>query len=467
MRRFCHTSTVSLQQRVAKLYPSAKSLAALLASCFLYLRKKGFRQMQMNESEPAEINPYEMAVAHFDAAAERLKLPEDMRQVLLYPKRELTVHFPVRMDDGAIRMFTGFRVQHNVNLGPAKGGIRYSPHVTLDVIRALAMWMTWKCALVGIPYGGAQGGVICDPKQMSRRELERLTRRYTTETSLLIGPDSDIPGPDVNTDAQIMAWVMDTYSMQLGYSVPTVVTGKPTIIGGSEGRNTATASGIVAIARKAAEQIDLPLSGARVAIQGFGHAGAGAATLLHAAGCKVVAVSDTRGTIYREDGLDPDKLAQHKRQRGTVAWFPGAQLLASPGDVCVVPCDILIPAAVEWVLTAENAEHVQAKIIIEAANGPTTPEADSILSRRGILVIPDLLANAAGVIVSYFEWVQGIQRFFWSNEEVADKLESLLIPAFQRVLEQAQSARCDLRTAAHMLAIERIADATEARGIYP
>ncbi len=422
--------------------------------------------MQREGSEPTEINPYEMAIAHFDAAAERLRLPEDVRQVLLYPKRELTVHFPVRMDDGAIRMFTGFRVQHNLNLGPAKGGIRYSPHVTLDVVRALAMWMTWKCALVEIPYGGAQGGVICDPKKMSRRELERLTRRYTTETSILIGPDSDIPGPDINTDAQVMAWVMDTYSMQRGYSVPTVATGKPTIIGGSEGRNTATASGIVAIAREAAAQAGLSLSGARIAIQGYGHAGAGAATLLHAAGCKVVAMSDSQGAIYREAGLDPANLIHYKRYHGTVAGYPNAQAIY-PDDVCVVPCDILIPAAVEWVLTAENAEHVQAKIIIEAANGPTTPEADSIFSQRGILVIPDLLANAAGVIVSYFEWVQDIQRFFWSNEEVATRLEALIIPTFHRVWEQARTARCNLRTAAHMLAIERIAGASQVRGIYP
>ncbi len=304
--------------------------------------------------EPAPINPYEMAVAQFDVAAERLKLSEDMRQVLRYPKRELIVNFPVRMDNGSIRMFTGFRVQHNVNRGPAKGGIRYSPQVTHDEVKALAMWMTWKCAVVGIPYGGAKGGVICNPKEMSIGELERLTRRYATEIAILIGPTSDIPAPDVNTNSQVMAWIMDTYSMHAGYSVPAVVTGKPLAIGGSEGRNDATASGVVTVTKKAADHIGMPLRGARVAIQGYGNAGAIAARLLHAEGCKIVAVSDTQGGVYNESGLDPANVLLHKKEHGTVVGFAGAQRVGIQ-DVLEVPCDILIPAATEGVLTVANA----------------------------------------------------------------------------------------------------------------
>ena len=411
-------------------------------------------------------NPFQIALAQFEAAADRLHLDEDMRQVLRAPKRELTVHFPVRMDKGGIRMFTGFRVQHNINRGPAKGGIRYDANVTLDEVKALAMWMTWKCAVVDIPFGGAKGGVIVDPKPLSLAELERLTRRYATEISILIGPGSDIPAPDVNTNAQIMAWIMDTYSMHRGYSVPAVVTGKPLAIGGSEGRNEATATGCVAVTKMAAEEMKLPIRGARVAIQGFGNAGAIAAELLHAEGARVVAVSDRQGAAYDERGLDIPALLRFKSEHGTVVGFPGSQRLGVK-DVLEVPCDILIPAATEGQLTAENAGRVQARIIAEAANGPTTPEADKIFFDRGVVVIPDILANAAGVTVSYFEWVQDLQSFFWTPEEINTKLLHIMDRAYTDVARLAHDQGCDMRTAANMVAIKRVADATHLRGIYP
>jgi glutamate dehydrogenase (NAD(P)+) len=411
-------------------------------------------------------NPFQIALAQFEAAADRLHLDEDMRQVLRQPKRELTVHFPVRMDRGGIRMFTGFRVQHNINRGPAKGGIRYDANVTLDEVKALAMWMTWKCAVVDIPFGGAKGGVIVDPKPLSLAELERLTRRYATEISVLIGPGSDIPAPDVNTNAQVMAWIMDTYSMHRGYSVPAVVTGKPLAIGGSEGRNEATATGVVAVTKMAAEEMKLPIRGARVAIQGFGNAGAIAAELLHDEGARVVAVSDRQGAAYDERGLDIPALLRFKSEHGTVVGFPGSQKLGVK-DVLEVPCDILIPAATEGQLTAENAGRVQARIIAEAANGPTTPEADKIFFDRGVVVIPDILANAAGVTVSYFEWVQDLQSFFWTPEEINTKLLHIMDRAYTDVARLAHDQGCDMRTAANMVAIKRVADATHLRGIYP
>ena len=411
-------------------------------------------------------NPYEIAVAQFEAAADRLDLSSNMRAVLRVPKRELTVNFPVRMDDGSIRMHTGYRVQHNINRGPAKGGIRYDPAVTLDEVRALAMWMTWKCAVVDIPFGGAKGGVICDPKTMSMAEVERLTRRYTTEISILIGPSSDIPAPDVGTNAQVMAWIMDTYSMHRGYSVPAAVTGKPLAIGGSEGRNEATATGVVAVIKMAADEMKMPLSNVRVAIQGFGNAGSIAAEIMHADGARVVGVSDRQGAAYDERGLDIPALLEHKKATGSVVGFPGSQRL-SVLDVLEVPCDILIPAATEGQLTAANAARVQARIIAEAANGPTTPEADRIFFARGVRVIPDILANAAGVTVSYFEWVQDIQSFFWSPEEISLKLHHVMERAYSNVARLAHDHECDMRTAANMVAVRRVADATELRGIYP
>ena len=416
--------------------------------------------------EVTALNPYHMAVQQFEAAAEKLHLSEDMREVLRQPKRELTVNFPVRLDSGRIRTFTGYRVQHNVNRGPAKGGIRYGPDVTLDEVKALAMWMTWKCAVVGIPFGGAKGGVICDPKQMSPAELERLTRRYTTEISIVIGPHSDIPAPDVNTNSQVMAWIMDTYSMHEGFSIPAVVTGKPLSIGGSEGRNDATATGVLFVTRQAAKRIDMPLRGAHVSIQGYGNAGAIAARLFHNEGCKIVAVSDTRGGIYNESGLDPSAVLRHKQERGSVIDFPRAQRVRVQ-DVLEVPCDILIPAATEGVLTAANAGRVQARIVAEAANGPTTPEADKILFDKDTIVIPDILANAGGVTVSYFEWVQDLQSFFWGVDEITQKLEVIMNRAFSAVAEKADQYHCDMRLAANMQAISSVAEATQVRGIYP
>src|SRR6266700_2867510 len=426
--------------------------------------KKGNEAEMHNEVKV--LNPYHMAVQQFELAADKLNLSEDMREILRQPKRELTVNFPVRLDSGRIKTFTGYRVQHNVNRGPAKGGIRYSPEVTLDEVKALAMWMTWKCAVVGIPFGGAKGGVICDPKQMSSAELERLTRRYTNDISIVIGPHSDIPAPDVNTNSQVMAWIMDTYSMHEGFSIPAVVTGKPLSIGGSEGRNDATATGVLFVTRQAAKRLGMPLRGARVSIQGYGNAGAIAARLFHNEGCKIVAVSDTRGGIYNEAGLDPSAVLRYKQEKGSVIDFPNT-LQVGVQDVLEIPCDILIPAATEGVITAANADRVQARIISEAANGPTTPEADDILFRKGALVIPDILANAGGVTVSYFEWVQDIQSFFWGVEEITKKLEMIMNRAFAAVAEKADQYSCDMRLAANMLAISRVAEATQIRGIYP
>jgi len=414
----------------------------------------------------AKFNPYRMAVQQFELAAEKLNLSEDMRETLRQPKRELAVNFPVRLDSGRIKTFTGYRVQHNVNRGPAKGGIRYSPDVTLDEVKALAMWMTWKCAVVGIPYGGAKGGVICEPKNMTPSELERMTRRYATEISIIIGPHSDIPAPDVNTNSQVMAWIMDTYSMHAGFSVPAVVTGKPLSIGGSEGRNDATATGVLFVTKRAAGRIGMSLKGARVSIQGFGNAGSVAARLFHNEGCKIVAVSDTHGGIYNESGLDPALVLRHKQEYGTVVGFPQSQVL-KVHEVLEVPCDILIPAATEGVITSENADRIQARIVAEAANGPTTPEADAILFRKGRLVIPDILANAGGVTVSYFEWVQDLQSFFWNVDEITQKLAVIMDNAFDAVAVEADQYSCDMRLAANMLAISRVAEATQIRGIYP
>ena len=420
----------------------------------------------MTHAENHGLNPYHMAVQQFEAAAEKLNLSEDMREILRQPKRELAVNFPVRLDNGRIRTFTGYRVQHNVNRGPAKGGIRYSPDVTLDEVKALAMWMTWKCAVVGIPYGGAKGGVICDPKQMSASELERMTRRFATEISIIIGPHSDIPAPDVNTNPQVMAWIMDTYSMHGGYSIPAVVTGKPLSIGGSEGRNEATATGVLFVTRRAAQRIGLSLKEARVSIQGYGNAGAIAARLFHNEGCKVVAVSDTRGGIYNSAGLDPALVLRHKQERGSVTGYTRAEQI-SVQETLEVPCDILIPAATEGMITAANAERVQARIVSEAANGPTTPGADAQLYARGVEVVPDILANAGGVTVSYFEWVQDLQSFFWGVDEITRRLEVIMNRAFDAVAEIAERYSCDLRLAANMLAIARVAEATQMRGIYP
>jgi glutamate dehydrogenase (NAD(P)+) len=419
------------------------------------------------EHVAARINPWEVAQRQFDLAAERLNLDPGMRLVLREPRREFTVHFPVHMDDGSVQVFTGYRVQHNLGRGPAKGGIRYHQDVSLDEVKALAMWMTWKCAVVGIPYGGGKGGVIVDPKKLSQKELEALTRRYFTEIEILVGPEKDIPAPDVNTNAQIMAWMMDTFSMHAGYTVPGVVTGKPISLGGSEGRNEATARGTVFCIVEAARHLGIELPKATVAVQGFGNAGSIAARLIGEEGSRVVAVSDSTGGIHAPDGLDIPKVIAWKQEHGTVQGFPGAKDISN-AEVLEVECDILIPAALENQITAANAGNIKARLVAEAANGPTTPEADEILFKSWkTFMIPDILCNAGGVTVSYFEWVQDLNRDHWSEQVVNEKLKGIMVKAFQEVLAVARREQCDMRTAAYLLAVRRVADAMEMRGLYP
>ena len=390
-----------------------------------------------SEQVGAKINAWEVAQHQFDLAANLLGLEPGIRQVLRECRREFTCHFPVKMDDGSVKVITGHRVQHNVVRGPAKGGIRYHPDVTLDEVKALAMWMTWKCAVVGIPYGGGKGGVVVDPKKMSRRELEAMTRRYTTEIMVLIGPESDIPAPDVNTNPQTMAWILDTYSMHVGYTVPAVVTGKPVSLGGSEGRNEATARGCVFTIVEAAKDLGIDLARAKVVVQGFGNAGSIASQLMTLEGSKVIAVSDSTGGIVNEAGLDPDRVVVWKQEHGTVQGFPGAKDITN-AEVLEVPCDVLIPAALENQITAANVDRVDTKIVAEAANGPTTPEADRRLHERGIFMIPDILANAGGVTVSYFEWVQDLNRDHWSEQIVNAKLREIMVKSFAETLAMAK-----------------------------
>jgi len=411
-------------------------------------------------------NTFANAQRQFDIAADLLNLEPGLRKILRVPQRELTVNFPVKMDDGRIEIFTGYRIQHNITRGPAKGGIRYHPDLDIDEVRALAMWMTWKCATVNIPYGGAKGAVVVDPKQLSLSELERLTRRYTSEISLLIGPDKDIPAPDVGTTPQVMAWIMDTFSLHSGHTVPAVVTGKPINIGGSQGRNESTARGLVYILREASRTLSFDLTGAKVVIQGFGNAGGVSARLLDELGATVVAVSDSRGGIYNRDGLPISDVLAHKARAGSVVDFAQADRVTND-ELLELPCDILIPAALENQITARNADKIKARIIGEVANGPTTPAADDILYDRGVFVIPDILANAGGVTVSYFEWVQGLQEFFWSEREVNAQLERIMVGAFQNVLRAAQEHKAHMRTAAYLLAVDRVARSTTTRGIYP
>jgi glutamate dehydrogenase (NAD(P)+) len=413
------------------------------------------------------MNPYDMAVAQFDEAADRLGLSQAMRAILRKPKRELIVNFPVRMDNGDVEIFTGYRVQHNINRGPAKGGIRFSPEVSLDEVRALAMWMTWKCAVVGIPYGGAKGGVICDPHKMSASELERLTRRYATEISLLISPDGDIPAPDMNTNPQIMAWIMDTYSMHKGYSVPAVVTGKPLGIGGSEGRLEATARGVMVVTREAMFDLGLNPEECSVVVQGFGNVGSIAARLLHdELHCKIVGLSDVSGGVYNPRGIDVYRALRHSKEHGTLRGLADAETVSN-AELLELPCDVLIPAAVENQLTGRNAARVHPRLIIEAANGPTDPEADKILNDAGVTIVPDILANAGGVTVSYFEWVQDLQQFFWAENEINGRLESIMKRAYHAVTQKADEQECSLRLGAYLLAVARVAEATELRGVYP
>ncbi len=418
------------------------------------------------ETMPEPADPYAMALEQLAIVADKIVLDPNVHEVLKYPKRELTVHFPVSMDDGSVRMFTGYRVHHNLTRGPAKGGIRFHPDTDLSEVRALAFWMSVKTAVVGIPYGGAKGGVVCDPSLLSLAELEDLTRRYTTEIAILLGPEKDIPAPDVGTNGQIMAWVMDTYSMLVGHTVPAVVTGKPLSIGGSEGRIEATGRGVVTVTREAMRAAGKQLPGTTVAVQGFGNVGSVSASLFHQAGAKVVAVSDVKGAIHNPRGLDVKSLLAYSKANGTVAGFSESEPL-DPADLLTYSCDVLVPAALGGVLTAKNAPDVRARFVVEGANGPTTPQADAILRDNGVLVVPDVLANAGGVTVSYFEWVQDLQAFFWTEQEVNAKLEQILVRAFAQVQSAARKHDCDLRTGAYIVGVGRIAEATLARGIYP
>ncbi|WP_028458421.1 Glu/Leu/Phe/Val dehydrogenase [Chloroflexus sp. Y-396-1] len=416
------------------------------------------------------INPFHVAQQQFDQAAEMLHLPDDIRAILRVPQRELTVNFPVQMDDGSTRVFTGYRVQHNLSRGPVKGGIRYHPSVDIDEVRALAMWMTWKCALVNIPYGGAKGGVIVDPKQLSPGELERLTRRFATEISILLGPEKDIPAPDVGTNAQIMAWIMDTISMHRGYTVPAVITGKPVNVGGSLGRVEATGRGVMLMVREMARKLGWSLDGLRVVVQGFGNVGSTAAYLLHQLGCKVIGVADASGGYYCAQGLDIPAMRAHTEQhsfRLLDGYRAAGVERISGSELLELECDVLIPAALENQITGANAERIRARLIVEGANGPTTPEADAILGERGVIVVPDILANAGGVIVSYFEWVQGLQEFFWDEQDINEKLERIIVGAFQQVYAMAEQRQIPLRLAAYLLAVQRVADANLTRGVYP
>lgn len=421
----------------------------------------------MSAAAPGEeLNPFEIAKQQFDRAADYLELEESMRSVLRSAKRQLIVSIPVRMDGGETKVFEGYRVQHNIARGPAKGGIRYHPNVSLDEVKALASWMTWKCATVGIPYGGGKGGVICDPKSMSKGELERLTRRYAFEIAPIIGPDRDIPAPDVYTDSQTMAWIMDTISMVHGHTELGVVTGKPLALGGSQGRHEATARGALYALREACKVKDMQLKDARVAVQGFGNAGSIITKLVAMDEAKVVAICDSRSGLYSPEGIYVRGALKHKEETGSLRGFPGPKEI-EPDEVLEVDCDILCPSALENSITLKNVGNVKAKIIAELANGPTTPAADRILEDNGVLLIPDILANAGGVTVSYYEWVQDQYSFFWSEDRINQTLEATIGKAFHEVHEKAKHYGTDLRTGAYILAIDRVAEATRVRGIFP
>jgi len=411
-------------------------------------------------------NAYELALENFDAAADVLGLYNDTREMIKYPERVLTVTVPVRMDDGHIHRFEAYRVQHSQVRGPAKGGIRYHPQVTLDEVKALATWMTWKCAVVNIPFGGGKGGITCDPKHMSKGELERMTRRYTSAILPIIGPEQDIPAPDVYTNPQTMAWIMDTFSMTKGYPIPGVVTGKPISLGGSLGRNEATGRGVFYTTECACEHLNIPLKGARVVVQGFGNAGSIAAHLMDSASAVVIGASDSRVAIYNRHGLDIPKLIMHKERTGCLKGFPDAEEI-TPEELLALDCEILIPAALENAITEENAHTIHARIVSEAANGPVTPEADRILNSKGVFLIPDILCNAGGVTVSYFEWVQDEAHLFWDEQDVNNKLEKIMKRSFAAVLKINLDRKANMRLAANMLGIGRVADACRIRGLYP
>ncbi len=417
-------------------------------------------------SENNGFNPWEMAQAQLAAVAERIDLDRDVYKMLTRPRRELILALPVRMDSGEVEVFTGYRVQHNFALGPTKGGIRYHPDVTLDEVRALSMWMTWKCSAMGLPFGGAKGGVTCQPKDMSQGELERMTRRYASELVAVIGQAVDIPAPDVNTNEQTMAWIMDTISMTKGFSVTGIVTGKPVDVGGSLGRPEATARGCLFAVQNLAAHIDMDLDGGRVVIQGFGNAGGNAAWLFEEAGMNVIAVSDSRGAIHNEKGLDTRAVLRHKAASGSVLGFAEAEDL-DPGDLMTLECEVLIPAALENAIGADLAGRISTRIVAEAANGPTTPEADLVLTERGIHVIPDIVANAGGVTVSYFEWVQSLQSYFWDEDQVNEQLRNVMDRAVNHVWAVAQAEKSNLRTAAYMQAVARVARVQAMRGLFP
>jgi len=422
--------------------------------------------MPVSEAIRLPRNAYEAALQNFDLAAEVLELERDVREIIKYPERILQVSLPVRLDDGHIHRFEGYRVQHSTARGPAKGGIRYHPNVTLDEVKALATWMTWKCAVVNIPFGGAKGGVTCSPKDMSQAELERLTRRYAASILPLIGPEQDIPAPDVYTNPQTMAWIMDTYSMTKGYPIPGVVTGKPICLGGSLGRNEATGRGVFYTVLSACEHQKIPVKGAKVVVQGFGNAGSVAAHLLDSNQAYVIAVSDSRGCIYNSNGLDIPKLMLYKEKTGQVLGFPEAEEIR-PEELLGLDCEILIPAALENAIDGDNAYSVRAKIVGEAANGPVTPEGDTVLEDRGIFLIPDILCNAGGVTVSYFEWVQDEQHLFWEAQDVYSRLERVMKTSFAEVLKLHLEHKVSMRVAANMLGIGRVAEAVRIRGLYP
>jgi glutamate dehydrogenase (NAD(P)+) len=405
-------------------------------------------------------------MGQFDEAADRLGLSHATRALLRTPQRELTVNFPVRMDNGEIKIFTGYRVQHNTTRGPAKGGIRFSPHISLDEVRALAMWMTWKCAVVDIPFGGAKGGIICDPAAMSRAEVERMTRRYTDEISILIGPQSDIPAPDMNTNPQVMAWMMDTYSRLQGYAVPAVVTGKPLALGGSKGRLEATARGVQVVTRETLLDLDMQPQRCCVVVQGFGNVGSMTAQLLSELGCTIVGLSDIEGGIYNPRGIDVPLARAHYMKHGSLSTIPDTETVTNE-ELLELPCDVLVPAALENQLTISNASRIKAHLVVEAANGPTTPEAERILTDRGIVIVPDILANAGGVTVSYFEWIQNLQHIFWSEQEINRRLEEMMQKAYRLVCAKASEQETNLRMGAYLLALARVSEAVEIRGTYP
>jgi glutamate dehydrogenase (NAD(P)+) len=413
-----------------------------------------------------KLSAYEMAVETFNTAVEYLGVAPGLAKKLRTPERCLIVSIPVRMDSGEIELFEGYRIQHSTLRGPAKGGIRYHPSVTLDEVKALAMWMTWKCAIVGIPYGGGKGGVRCNPKTLSFGELEKITRRYTSEILPIIGPEKDIPAPDVYTNPQVMSWIMDTYSMNKGYCVPGVVTGKPVEIGGSLGRNEATGRGVFYTIQNAVKHLNMSLNNLNVIVQGFGNAGSVTARLMHDAGCKIVAVGDSRGSIYNANGLDIPQLILHKTESGSVTGFPGSDDITAE-ELLTRDCDVLVPAALENMITGENAAGIKAKIIAEAANGPTTNQADEILNENAVFIIPDILCNAGGVSVSYLEWVQDEQHLFWEEEDVYEKLNRIMNNAFNQVLNLSLERKVTMRIAANMLGIQRVAKATALRGLYP